>query len=57
MRPKSLILAAFTALTLTSGAALAQNFTLPNVTFPEPGTFCGPAQLCAPDVTPSTSGG
>lgn len=30
--------------------ASAQSVSLPSVTFPEPGTFCGPLQLCQPDL-------
>ncbi|UWQ94900.1 hypothetical protein K3728_14545 [Rhodobacteraceae bacterium M385] len=31
--------------------ALAQEVTFPTLTMPEPGTFCGPLQLCTPLVT------
>ncbi len=48
MRP--LILAALAATALSAPLA-AQNIAFPSLTFPEPGTFCGPLQLCSPEVT------
>ncbi|MBF9045182.1 hypothetical protein HKCCE4037_17700 [Rhodobacterales bacterium HKCCE4037] len=54
MRP--VLLAALITLGFAAQAS-AQSVTLPNVTFPEPGTFCGPLQLCQPDlVTQGTNG-
>lgn len=48
MRP--MILATAALMTLTAPLA-AQSVTLPTLTFPTPGTFCGPLQLCTPHVT------
>ncbi len=36
--------------------ATAQSVSMPSVSFPEPGTFCGPFQLCQPEVTQGTNG-
>lgn len=52
MRPTALILAALIA--FWASTALAQDITLPGLTFPAPGTFCGPMQLCPPDTVPPT---
>lgn len=43
----------FITLALTASAS-AQDVLLPTLTFPQPGTFCGPLQLCTPDVTQDT---
>ena len=51
MRLTSLIPALALAATFVLGAsAHAQSMTFPTLDFPEPGTFCGPFQVCAPDV-------
>lgn len=44
---------ALTALTLMTLAtpSMAQDIQMPTLTFPQPGTFCGPFQLCEPMVT------
>ncbi|WP_224814115.1 hypothetical protein [Hasllibacter sp. MH4015] len=47
---RSLILAAIAATALSAPLA-AQSVSFPSTTFPEPGTFCGPFQLCQPEVT------
>jgi hypothetical protein len=47
MRP--LALAALIAFGFAAQAP-AQSLTFPSVSFPEPGTFCGPLQLCTPDL-------
>ena len=53
MRP--IILVALIALGLTAQAH-AQSVYLPRVSFPEPGTFCGPMKLCQPEpVTQGTT--
>ena len=54
MRP--IALAALIALGLTT-QAFALNVNLPSVTFPEPGTFCGPMQVCQPDLVTQGTGG
>lgn len=36
---------------ILAAPALAQEVTFPTLTMPEPVTFCGPLQLCAPLVT------
>ncbi|MEX3016196.1 hypothetical protein [Gymnodinialimonas hymeniacidonis] len=54
MRPT--LLAALIVLGFAAQAS-AQSVALPSVSFPEPGTFCGPFQLCQPDlVTQGTNG-
>lgn len=52
---RRLILTALTMMTLAA-PALAQGVTLPTLTFPQPGTFCGPLQLCEPLVTRDAQG-
>ncbi|MBL4628313.1 MAG: hypothetical protein JKY00_09800 [Roseicyclus sp.] len=47
---RRLTLAAITLAALSAPLA-AQGILLPSVTFPEPGTFCGPLQLCVPEAT------
>lgn len=47
---RRLTLTALTLLAL-SGPSFAQGTALPNVSFPEPGTFCAPFQLCTPLVS------
>ncbi|MEJ6391276.1 hypothetical protein [Gymnodinialimonas ulvae] len=47
MRP--IALAALIALGLAAQAS-GQSVNLPSISFPEPGTFCGPMQLCQPDL-------
>lgn len=46
---RSMIFATATLIALSAPLA-AQSVNLPTLTFPEPGTFCGPLQLCAPEV-------
>ena len=52
---RRLTITALTLMALTA-PALAQDVTLPTLTFPQPGTFCGPLQLCEPLVTRDTQG-
>lgn len=47
---RRLTLTAATILAL-SGPGLAQDLNFPTFTPPQPGTFCGPLQLCEPLVT------
>lgn len=47
---RRLFLAAVTTLVLVA-PAMAQGVSFPTLTFPQPGTFCGPLQLCAPLTT------
>lgn len=53
MRP--IALAALITLGLATYAP-AQSISLPNVSFPEPGTFCGPLRLCQPDLVTQGTG-
>lgn len=46
----AIILAALTTPTL------AQDVSFPTLSFPQPGTFCGPLTLCEPLVTRDTRG-
>lgn len=52
---RRLTLATATLIALAAPLA-AQGVSFPTVTFPEPGTFCGPLQLCEPLVTRGAQG-
>ena len=52
---RRLTLAALTTLALAA-PAVAQDISFPVFTPPEPGTFCGPLQLCEPLVTRDVRG-
>lgn len=43
-----------TILAALTTPTLAQDLSFPTVTFPQPGTFCGPLHLCEPLVTRDT---
>lgn len=47
---RRILIATLTTVVLT-GPSIAQDVSLPTFTFPQPGTFCGPLQLCEPLTT------
>lgn len=50
---RRLTLATVTLITLAAPLG-AQGVSVPTLTFPQPGVFCGPLKLCGPLVTQST---
>lgn len=52
---RRLALAAVTTIALATSAS-AQGVSFPTPTFPQPGTFCGPLQLCEPLTTRDSTG-